>query len=94
MYRHGDLLLIPIADPIAVGADHDTDLILATGEVSGHAHRVHGWGATSHGRHLSLPRGGQLTHEEHVTITLPPGRYEIIRQRTWTQRGEWRPVED
>ena len=35
--------------------------------------------------HIKVGDGGaELKHEEHATITLPPGNYRIRRQREWT----------
>lgn len=33
---------------------------------------------------LALPAGGAVTHDEHSTITLPPGKYRVIRQREYS----------
>lgn len=60
------------------------DNCLAEGEVTGHAHRVgttaEVWGDGIE-RRLVAPRGTDVSHEEHKTITLPPGEYDITRQR-------------
>jgi len=70
------------------------DLILAAGEATGHHHRVLESGA----RIISRPRGldgnsvqvllvpkngATVTHEEHDSIALPKGAYEIIRQKEY-----------
>lgn len=43
MYRHGDVLILPVAE-IPAGAEPEKrekgDIILAHGEVTGHAHRI------------------------------------------------------
>lgn len=57
------------------------DNCLAYGEVTGHAHRIHGtveffkWQAKTYFR---VPAGAPvaLKHEEHNPIILPPGDYE------------------
>lgn len=58
---------------------------LAEGEVTGHSHQaaaedawVDGEGDT---RLLSAPSGTPIEHEEHKRFELPPGDYEITRQR-------------
>lgn len=33
---------------------------------------------------LSLPDGGQVTHQEHGTIALPAGKYRVSRQREYS----------
>jgi hypothetical protein len=58
---------------------------LAEGEVTGHAHRVAARNAWVVGdgeeRLLTAPNGTDVTHEEHKTVTIPPGDYQITRQR-------------
>lgn len=43
---------------------------------------------------LDVPRGGHIQHEEHKTIVLEPGTYEVRHQRTMTQPGIWERVRD
>ncbi len=111
MYRHGDVLLIrrPDETPAATTSD-PAEVVVAEGEVTGHAHRVRGagvnfrtvkrgWlespGVVHEGMlRLDVPAGGAIYHEEHHTITLPPGVYEVRRQQTMTQRGVWERVRD
>lgn len=103
-FRHGDVLLSRL-DEAATDepATDDREIVVAEGEVTGHAHRVRGKGAvlrdlSSAQREgvlrLNLPQGGTITHEEHGPITLPPGVYEIRHQQTLTQRGVWERVRD
>jgi len=61
------------------------DKCLAEGEVTGHFHvavakdvEVFGEGID---RELNAPTGTDIVHEEHKTITLPPGQFTIKRQR-------------
>jgi hypothetical protein len=102
MYRHGDVLLIRLTEPIpdVPGADQ---VVVAEGELTGHAHRVVGEGVALldvstdrlAGRlRLIVPRGGRITHEEHHTIEMPAGVYEVRHQRTMTQAGTWERVRD
>lgn len=93
MYRHGDVLLVPIpALPVgAVPVKREGELVLARGEATGHAHRL----AEPSGRlfvlggsrYLVLGEPGWLTHEEHATLELPAGRYEVRIQREYTPEG-------
>lgn len=95
MYRQGDVLLVPIDKlPSHRGTPQERDrqgrIILAEGEVTGHAHAIVADGARLYGENLGrrflqvLDEGGvDLTHEEHATIHLPRGRYRVIRQRQW-----------
>lgn len=61
-----------------------TDKNLAEGEVTGHAHVAMAATAQVYGdgpdRLLTAPDGTEVTHEEHRTIALPPGEYDVGRQ--------------
>lgn len=64
--------------------------VLAHGEVTGHAHRVHGHGVALYETEddevlvLEVPNDAEATvsHEEHHTQPIPPGVYErrIVRE--------------
>ncbi|MCF2525706.1 hypothetical protein [Yinghuangia soli] len=98
MYRQGDILLLPVDDaavPLGVTAlpakprDNRGRIVLALGEVTGHAHAVTGTGTlfldpepTVIG-HLKLDAPTRLVHEEHAAISLPKGWYRVIRQREY-----------
>lgn len=62
------------------------DKNLAEGEVTGHAHRVNGsaevYDADENGdvRMLRALNDVDVTHEEHQTVRLPAGEYDIRRQ--------------
>lgn len=91
MFRQGDVL-VKAVDRIpkglkAVPLDKGR-VILAYGEVTGHAHAVIGdveFLAADLGdleqRFLRVESEAQIVHEEHGTITLPPDDYEVLRQR-------------
>lgn len=99
MIRQGDVLLIEVGS-IPKGAkpvprDDRGRLVLALGEVTGHAHVVTTVGtapaseatlltASENRRFLRLMAPAELVHEEHATIPLAPGLYEQIRQEEWT----------
>ncbi len=92
-YRQGDLLLCAVEafpsglTPVAPSGDR---LVLAEGEVTGHAHAV---GAKRASLFHMMPRnrsflmvkaaGARLSHEEHREIRLPRGFYEVVRQREY-----------
>jgi hypothetical protein len=94
-YRQGDVLLIAV-DAIPGGAvpvpRDQGEVVLAYGEVTGHRHAI----AESHAELLALPdqeierrflrivgAAARLRHEEHDTITVPPGSYQVVRQREY-----------
>jgi len=77
----------------------DGRYILASGEVTGHHHALEASPTTAlyagpdSDMHLLIKEGeALLRHEEHGTITLPPGSYVVRRQREWSEaarRAEW-----
>jgi len=96
MYRQGDVLLrsvqaIPTtARPVARDAGR---IVLAYGEVTGHAHAIEApeseatlLSVSENERFLRLVADVDLVHEEHATIRLPAGDYAVVRQRVWTDR--------
>jgi hypothetical protein len=109
MFRQGDVLLVPVAE-IPAGARRlervDGCLILAEGELTGHAHVVVEDGADlyehlSEGdvaelrrRFLRVEAEVALVHEEHAPITLALGEYEVRRQREYEPQRESIPVYD
>ncbi|NBM16907.1 hypothetical protein [Streptomyces sp. GC420] len=108
MYRQGDVLIVPVAEPAvpphvtdAAGEPRDGRgrLVLALGEVTGHAHAVVGPGRLVREPGpfgpmlLHLPDGGRVVHEEHAAISLPKGWYRVIRQREYVP-GSVRIVAD
>ncbi|MFI2232404.1 hypothetical protein [Nocardia testacea] len=108
MYRQGDVLIVPVAeDAVAEDAarwlparrDGRGRMVLALGEVTGHAHAIAAPGTLvqapnpPHAMVLHLPEGGRLTHEEHAAITLPKGWYRVVRQREYVP-GSVRVVAD
>ncbi|MEV1053005.1 hypothetical protein [Streptomyces sp. NPDC049887] len=98
MYRQGDVLIVPVAEDTVPARAEDAKgeprdrrgrLVLALGEVTGHAHAVTGPGrlfrdaGSSGPMLLHLPEGGRVVHEEHAPIPLPMGWYRVVRQREY-----------
>jgi hypothetical protein len=95
IYRQGDVLVIK-TDAIPSGTTEvprdNGRIVLAYGEVTGHAHAIADRGATllaapnTEDRFLRImdASGVELRHEEHATITLEPGEYVVRRQREYT----------
>lgn len=98
MYRQGDVLIVELEES-AVPAhlvaapgelrDGRGRLVLALGEVTGHAHAVVGPGRLMREAGpfgpmlLHLPEGGRVVHEEHAVILLPKGWFRVVRQREY-----------
>lgn len=87
MFRQGDVLIVAVdkipaaAEPIA---RTKRGVVLAEGEVTGHAHRIPARTASlyrteENARFLRVagPAPVQLKHEEHKTVTLPAGDYRV-----------------
>jgi len=106
--RHGDVILrrLTTADstrivtsvhnivcPLKLSLDGD---IVMEGELTGHAHRLTGRAVVMEigGRRYVASGGGQITHEEHHTRTIPRGLWEIRRQREYEPRYYSRYVAD
>jgi hypothetical protein len=75
-------------------------VVLAYGEVTGHAHAIVSPDATllrtaDDRRFLRIVGSGvALVHEEHATIELVPGTYEVRRQREYEYGEGERQVAD
>lgn len=95
-YRHGDLLITCVA-ALPEGAKRVKTKVLAEGEATGHAHRLEGHGTLylSNGQlTLRATKEAAVVHEEHARITLPPGIYEVRRQREYQPDALPRQVAD
>jgi hypothetical protein len=97
--RQGDVLIRSV-DVLpkglkAVPRDGRGRLVLAEGEATGHAHVVEGEAlflaadlADLEGRFLQVEAESAVVHEEHGTLTLSPGIYEVRRQREYESDAE------
>jgi hypothetical protein len=93
-YRQGDVFLRavemipPRARPVRAEGDR---VVVARGELSGHAHAFAAAEAMMYrqvrtGRVFLLigEEDARLRHEQHEPIAVPPGHYEVLRQREYT----------
>jgi hypothetical protein len=94
-YRQGDVMIERIdALPAKLKpiARENGRVILAHGEVTGHAHaisddgvKLFGDGAQTDVTYLQVVDvPALLKHDEHATIALEPGAYRVVRQREYT----------
>lgn len=102
--RQGDVLICRVksipakVEPVA---RENGRVVLAHGEVTGHAHAIKSPKAALFRDpalaavflHVTGDEPALLEHEEHSTIALPPGNYEVIRQREYSPE-EIRQVAD
>jgi len=62
-------------------------IVLAYGEVTGHAHAIASPSArllqSGSRRFLAVAETVELRHEEHATVVIPPGSYEVIQQKEY-----------
>lgn len=94
-FRQGDVLLIKVDKEIPKDAHmvkpEKNRVILAHGEVTGHAHAIPAKAAVlyetmANTRLLEVTVPTQLIHEEHGAIDLDPGVYEVYRQVEYSPR--------
>ena len=92
--RQGDVWIESTTDPIPAGVKpvkrDNGRLILAYGEVTGHAHAICApdvdmWEDEAGTLWLKVPESATVVHEEHSAHTLKPGTY-----RSYIQ-SEYRP---
>lgn len=95
IYRQGDVLITRLeAEPEGARkpvAREGGRIVLAHGELTGHAHAIESKAASLFSDPASLRRflrvrardGVELRHEEHTTIKIEKGIYEITRQVEW-----------
>lgn len=82
--QQGDVLLKPMPLPSVKGLAALEDGVLAHGEATGHAHRLHGDGfflyedKKTKRKHLRVVKDNvMLRHEEHKAFAVPPGDYVV-----------------
>lgn len=90
IYRQGDIKIKAVEDADTKDLTLKKDLVLAEGEMTGHSHRIVSgqvklyWNQEIGGRMiLDVQTPAELFHEEHESIPLAPGKYEIQRQVEW-----------
>lgn len=92
--RQGDVLIMRVTnlpgDAIAQKRDESERIILAHGELTGHAHAIHDRGARlleTAARAVFLEitdETASLVHEEHSTVSIPPGIYRVLKQTEYS----------
>lgn len=89
-FKHqGDIPLYPHTGKVAgEKIKHDGTFVLALGEATGHHHRIEVVNPedleivkTEGGYILTLKSEATITHQEHLPITLAPGKYRSGHER-------------
>lgn len=94
IYRQGDVMIRQVAKLPKDATEVQTKgrIVLAYGEVTGHAHAITEREAKEYTmaeaagavrRFLKVVSEATVRHEEHAPIPLPPGVYEIVQQREY-----------
>jgi hypothetical protein len=90
LYRHGDVIIQKINEPVPENAKKVKGNILVHGEVTGHAHRLVNpdtFQIYESEQFLYIDVMAEETsiiHEEHAPITLEKGTYKVWVQREYT----------
>lgn len=85
MFRQGDVLIVAVSKIPADAREvprSKRGVVLAEGEVTGHAHRIPSRSAKLYrtemdARFMRVTAPVALNHEEHSTVKIPPGNYRV-----------------
>ena len=104
LYRQGDVLLmsVPELPEGAVSVRRRGRIVLAEGEVTGHAHVIAERDAREFRmgdeRYILVRSAARLVHEEHAPIDVELGTYRVVIQREYepapVEAAAWRRVRD
>jgi len=84
-YRQGDVLFIAITNAPKATTIRKSKIIVES-KRTGHAHRLSQGSVleAEDGLYIYSDIATAVIHEEHQTLTLPPGSYKVVRQREYT----------
>lgn len=99
--RQGDVMLVRVAG-VPAGLVQTKKVVLALGEATGHHHAIKTKGVKGYGTdqkglasYVEIAEAlADLTHEEHGTIQIEPGIYEVRIQREYVAPAIERKVVD
>ena len=97
MFRQGDLLFVKSEIP-KKGRKIIRDGVIARGETTGHTHRIRSRIEATlllvgTALYVRARQDTHIDHEDHDTVILPPGGWQVTRQQEYTPAG-WRQVSD
>ena len=95
MFRQGDVLVVAVESKsdLRLVEREGGRIVLAHGEVTGHAYAIASsdarlfMDAKTLGRYLEVKAPVTLDHEEHSRIELPSGFYKVTIQREYRPEG-------
>lgn len=107
-YRQGDILVLAVkkqnTEKLTAVAPENNEIVIAHGEATGHRHRFktnevslfETPGTPSSADRILHARAllAKLRHDEHETIELPQGDYEVLRQSEYVAEKPLRVVAD
>jgi hypothetical protein len=93
IYRQGDVLIIPTKQ-IPKNLVKTNKVTLALGEVTGHHHSITDSGCVGYAtaetelaQFIEVTADScDLTHQEHDTVAIPEGTYQVIKQVEYTPK--------
>lgn len=90
MWRQGDVLFRAVREIPQGKRRKRANGHILEGEATGHIHRIADVAAAEvleigEGLYLSVGDAGvSIVHEDHRPVELPPGNYEVVRQREYS----------
>jgi len=93
--RQGDVYIV-LNGSKPTSAKPRKDRTLALGEATGHHHTLTAgvvYGEMAGQQWIVLDTDTDLTHQEHATVTIPPGVHEVRIQREYTPQAIRRVVD-
>lgn len=103
-YRQGDVVLESCTFPAGAGYSRVKKVTLAKGEKTGHSHVLMSPGVTKDIEIVERDgtlylrvlgeKPAKLKHQEHDTITVPPGSYKVVTQTEYDPKMGTRHVAD
>lgn len=96
IYRQGDVLIMAIdsipQDAQPMTADNKQRYVLAEGEATGHAHALKNVDTVdvftlADALFIRAGTAVEIVHEEHATVTLPAGLWQVVRQFEYTPQA-------
>lgn len=101
--RQGDILLVAVDKALPKGLGPKSEVILAEGELTGHAHTlvaagVYDWSEAGQ-RYIRVSGGpGSISHQEHdpkpAAVVPENVTYRVVRQSEWNLQDQWQKVKD